>query len=160
MEGVSFQNLKLTCIRKVIPFEPMASRKLAHRDLQEGFETVQGTVLAAFKGATHGANGLDLKKGDRILVFPESTTEGWVLAKKGQDDGVEIGWIPSNYYELANTTSSSSFFNSESGHAPESLVRPAEGLNDGMPLASDDCCRRAHRNFVANAKGNIEAECN
>ena len=112
MEGVPFQNLKLTCIQKVIPFEPMASRKLAHRDLQEGFETVQGTVLAAFEGATHGANYLDLKTGDQILVFPESTTEGWVLAKKGQDDGVEIGWIPSNYYELANTTSSSCFFNS------------------------------------------------
>ena len=119
------------------------------------------------------------------MVFPESTTEGWVLAKKGQDDGVEIGWIPSNYYELANTTSSSCFFNSgdlvpgmaaeeleekkdpaqqheasragtcgsasctlsnnhESGHAPESLVRLAEGLKAGMPLASDDCCRRAH----------------
>ena len=272
MEGVPFQNLKLTCIQKVIPFEPMASRKLAHRDLQEGFETVQGTalaalegatyganyldlkkgdrilvfpesttegwvlakkgqddgveigwipsnyyelanttssfeprasrnlahrdfqegfetvqgtVLAAFEGATHGANYLDLKTGDRILVFPESTTEGWVLAKKGQDDGVEIGWIPSNYYELANTTSSSCFFNSgdlvpgmaaeeleekgdpaqqheasragtcgsasctlsnnhESGHAPESLVRLAEGLKAGMPLASDDRCRRDH----------------
>ena len=60
MEGVPFQNLKLTCIQKVIPFEPMASRKLAHRDLQEGFETVQGTALAALEGATYGANYLDL----------------------------------------------------------------------------------------------------
>ena len=135
MEGGPFQNLKLTFIREVIPFEPRTSQNLAHRDFQEG--SVQGTALAAFEGATYGANCLDVKKGDRILVFPKSTTlctEGWVLAQKGQDDGVEIGWIPSNCYELANTTSSSSFFNSESGHAPESLVRLAEGLKDGMPF--------------------------
>ena len=138
MEGGPFQNLKLTFNREVIRFEPRTSPNLAHRDFQEG--SVQGTALAAFPN-------LGVKKGDRILVFPKSTTlctEGWVLAQKGQDDGVEIGWIPSNCYELANTTSSSSFFNSESGHAPESLVRLAEGLKGGRPLASDDRCRRDH----------------
>ena len=69
MEGVPFQNLKLTCIQEVIPFEPMASRKLAHRDLQEGFETVQGTALAAFEGATYGANHLDLKMSCATSLF-------------------------------------------------------------------------------------------
>ena len=55
-------------------------------------ETVQGTALAAFEGATYGANCLDLKKGDRILVFPKSTTEGWVLAKNCRNwlDSVEL----------------------------------------------------------------------
>ena len=68
-----------------------------HWDIQKGNNTVQGIALAVFQGAIYGTDCLDLNKMDLIWVFPSSITEGWVLAKKDQDDDAKIGWIPENY---------------------------------------------------------------
>ena len=75
-----------------------------------GWKALKGTSLAVFQSAAYGTDYLHLDEGEEIFVFPESQTEGWVMAQKCCSDGVEIGWVPASYCDLADTSAALQLF--------------------------------------------------